>query len=34
MPNLMSAVNINVPSDVKKEANAIFNNLGLNMSTL
>lgn len=33
MANLTSAINVNVPSDVKDEANKIFNNLGLNMST-
>ena len=34
MANLTtSAINVNVPSDVKEEATAIFNNLGLNMST-
>ena len=33
MANLTSAINVNVPSDVKEEANAIFSNLGLNMST-
>jgi len=33
MANLTSAINVNVPSDVKEEANVIFNNLGLNMST-
>ncbi len=27
-----SAININVPADVKEEANALFNNLGLTMS--
>lgn len=33
MANLTSAINVNVPSDVKDEANKLFNNLGLNMST-
>lgn len=33
MSNLTSAINVNVPSEVKEEANAIFNSLGLNMST-
>ncbi len=33
MANSTSAINVNVPSDVKEEANIIFNNLGLNMST-
>ena len=33
MANLTSALNVNVPKEVKEEANAIFNNLGLNMST-
>lgn len=33
MANSMSAINVNVPKDVKEKANAIFNNLGLNMST-
>ena len=33
MANLTSTINVNVPSDVKEEANAIFSNLGLNMST-
>ena len=32
MSNLTSAINVNVPTEVKEEANAIFNNLGLNMS--
>ncbi len=27
-----SAINVNVPTDVKEEANALFNNLGLTMS--
>ena len=27
-----SAINVNVPADVKEEANALFNNLGLTMS--
>lgn len=33
MANLTSAINVNVPSDVKKEATKLFNDLGLNMST-
>ena len=33
MPNLTSAINVNVPSDVKEEATNLFNSLGLNMST-
>ncbi len=33
MANLTSVINVNVPRDVKEEANKIFNNLGLNMST-
>lgn len=33
MANLTSAINVNVPTEVKKESNIIFNNLGLNMST-
>ena len=33
MANLTSAINVNVPAEVKKESNDIFNNLGLNMST-
>ena len=33
MANLTSAINVNVPKEVKEEANAIFNNLGINMST-
>ena len=33
MANLRSAINVNVPSDVKDEANKLFNHLGLNMST-
>lgn len=33
MANLTSAINVNVPSDVKDEANKLFNDLGLNMST-
>jgi len=33
MANLTSAINVNVPIDVKEEATALFNNLGLNMST-
>jgi len=33
MANLTSAINVNVPIEVKEEANIIFNNLGINMST-
>lgn len=33
MSNLTSAINVNVPSDVKEEAISLFNSLGLNMST-
>ena len=33
MANLTSVINVNVPTDVKEEANELFNNLGLNMST-
>lgn len=33
MNSLMSTININVNSQIKKEANAILNDLGLNMST-
>ena len=33
MSNLTSAINLNVPSDVKEEAISLFNSLGLNMST-
>lgn len=33
MANLTSAINVNVPTEVKEEANILFNNLGLNMST-
>jgi len=33
MSNLTSAINVNVPTDVKEASNEIFNNLGLNMST-
>lgn len=33
MSNFTSAINVNVPSDVKEEATILFNNLGLNMST-
>lgn len=33
MSNLTSAINVNVPKEVKDESNNIFNNLGLNMST-
>lgn len=33
MGNLTSAINVNVPTEVKEESSSIFNNLGLNMST-
>jgi len=33
MSNMTSAINVNVPTDVKDEATVLFNNLGLNMST-
>lgn len=33
MANLTSAINVNVPAEVKEECNNIFNSLGLNMST-
>ena len=33
MSNLTSAINVNVPSDVKKEATSLFNSLGISMST-
>ncbi len=33
MANYTSAINVNVPADVKEEATILFNNLGLNMST-
>lgn len=33
MANLTSVINVNVPVEVKEEANNIFNSLGLNMST-
>ena len=33
MANLTSAVNVNVDSNIKKEATEILNGLGLNMST-
>ena len=33
MSNLTSVINVNVPVDVKEEANRLFNSLGLNMST-
>jgi DNA-damage-inducible protein J len=33
MASMTSAINVNVPIEVKEEANLIFNNLGLNMST-
>ena len=33
MASLTSAINVNVPTDVKEETTEIFNSLGLNMST-
>lgn len=33
MANSTSAINVNVPADVKEEATILFNNLGINMST-
>ena len=33
MASLTSAININVDSEIKKEATAILKDLGLNMST-
>ena len=33
MTNLTSVINVNVPVEVKEEANNIFNSLGINMST-
>lgn len=33
MANPTTAINVNVPSDVKEEATNLFNSLGLNMST-
>ena len=33
MSNLTSVINVNVPTNVKKEANILFEKLGLNMST-
>ena len=33
MSKLNSVININVPSNVKEEANELFNSLGFNMST-
>ena len=33
MSSLSSVVNVNVPKDVKEEANLLFNSMGLNMST-
>jgi len=33
MSSLTSVINVNVPNDVKQEANELFNSLGLNMST-
>ena len=33
MSNLTSAINVNVPADVKREATNLFNSLGISMST-
>ena len=33
MANPTTAINVNVPTDVKEEATSLFNSLGLNMST-
>lgn len=33
MANITTAINVNVPTDVKEEATMLFNSLGLNMST-
>ena len=33
MSSLTSTINVNVNSNIKKEANNILNDLGLNMST-
>lgn len=33
MANLTSTINVNVDNNIKKEATAILNDLGLNMST-
>lgn len=33
MAQVTSVINVNVPSDVKKEATKLFNNLGLSMSS-
>ncbi len=33
MSNPTTAINVNVPTDVKEEATSLFNSLGLNMST-
>lgn len=33
MANITTAINVNVPTDVKEEATSLFNSLGLNMST-
>lgn len=33
MANQMSAINVNVDSDIKEQANNLFTSLGLNMST-
>ena len=33
MNSINSSINVNVPSDVKKEATVLFNSLGISMST-
>ena len=33
MANITTAINVNVPVEVKEEATSLFNSLGLNMST-
>ena len=33
MANRTTAINVNVPTDLKEEATSLFNSLGLNMST-
>ncbi len=33
MANLTSTINVNVPTNIKEEANRLFETLGLNMST-
>ena len=33
MANMTTAINVNVPIDVKEEATSLFNSLGLNMTT-